>query len=46
MALNAKMPAPAGKGGRQAQPKASSNPSKAESRTNLKTTFGTPKKQK
>lgn len=46
MALNTKMPPSAGKPGRNNSPKASANPAKAESRANLKTTFGTPKKQK
>jgi len=46
MAFNAKMPASAGKEGKQSGTKASSNPAKAESRANVKAVFGTPKKQK
>lgn len=44
MAFKANTPRSAGKGERA--PKASPNPSKAESRPNLKAAFGTPKKQK
>lgn len=47
MAIKATPAAP--HGGRKSMghsPKASPNPSRAESRANLKTTFGTPKKQK